>query len=398
MKAKKIDAKVILDSRGEKTIEVSCISKNKILKASSPSGKSTGSNEKKPYVNSLEKDILVIKNLSESIEEIEINNIDDLENIEELISGKIGANSLFALECVLLKSLANENQMELWEILNSKAKTIPHPIGNCIGGGLHSKTSSGKKPDFQEFLFIPKTNKFEYDVMLLKRVHNLCSVFLDLKKSNYKLNDENAWTTALDNEEVLSLVSDIKSKIEEETKQEVQIGVDFASSSFYKKDFKTYMLKNPLKHISKEKYQNYINELIKKYKIYYNEDVLEEENFDGFSELLNQNPNSLIVGDDLTVSNSKRLLDAIRKKSINAIIVKPNQVGSLLEIKNVVNIAKNFDIKIIFSHRSGETLDNAIADLAFAFEADYVKFGVFGKERECKLKRLIEIERDLLDS
>ncbi len=397
MKAEKIDAKIILDSRGEKTIEVSCTSRNKILKASSPSGKSTGSNEKKTYANSLEKDIEVIKKLSESIGEIEINNIEDLESIEELLDEKIGANSLFALECVLLKALANENKIELWQLLNNKAKVMPHPIGNCIGGGLHSKTPSGKKPDFQEFLFIPKTSKFEYDVMLLKRIHNLCSVFLDLKKSKYKLNDENAWATTLNNEDVLSLVSDIKSKIEEETKQEVQIGVDFASSSFYKKDFKTYMLKNPLKHISKEKYQDYINGLIKKYKIYYNEDILEEENFDGFSMLLNSNPNSLIVGDDLTVSNSKRLLEAIRKKSINAIIVKPNQVGSLLEIKNVVNIAKNFDIKIIFSHRSGETLDDAISDLAFAFEADYVKFGVLGKEREIKLRRLIEIERSLED-
>jgi len=127
----------------------------------------------------------------------------------------------------------------------------------------------------------------------------------------------------------------------------------------------------------------------------YIEDPFHEEDFESFAKLLKKFPDKLIVGDDLTVTNSKRLEKAIKMKSINAIIVKPNQCGSLLEVKEVCELARKNNIKIIFSHRSGETEENILADLAFGFGADFFKCGIDGREREAKLKRLVEIERGL---
>ena len=123
------------------------------------------------------------------------------------------------------------------------------------------------------------------------------------------------------------------------------------------------------------------------------EDGFEEEDFESFAKLLKKFPNSLIVGDDLTTTNSKRFENAIKMKSINAIIVKPNQTGSLLKVKNICELAKKNNIKIVFSHRSGETEENILADLAFGFGADFFKCGITGKERESKIKRLIQIEK-----
>jgi enolase len=129
------------------------------------------------------------------------------------------------------------------------------------------------------------------------------------------------------------------------------------------------------------------------------EDGLEENDFKGFKELLKKvkkiPSKSLIVGDDLTTTNPKRLLKAIKNKSINAIIVKPNQIGSLLKVKEVIDIAKEHNVKTIISHRSGESMDNTIADLGVGFGVDYIKTGIYGKVRRSKLKRLMKIEKKL---
>jgi len=134
-----------------------------------------------------------------------------------------------------------------------------------------------------------------------------------------------------------------------------------------------------------------MNEIASKYDLLYLEDPLQEEDFRGFSEIKGR----LIVGDDLTVTNLNRIKRAVLKKSINAVVVKPNQNGSLLEVKDVVDFCKKKEIKTIFSHRAGETMDSALADYAFGFQADYIKTGIFGKERKAKLKRLARIERRL---
>jgi len=200
-------------------------------------------------------------------------------------------------------------------------------------------------------------------------------------------NDEGAWLNHLTNEKLLELMKEVADKLN------LDLGLDVAASSFYNKKYHYHNLNLP-----RNGQIDYINGLIKKYNLLYIEDPLEEKDFGGFAKILSSNPKSLIVGDDLTVTHYSRLKKAIKKKSINAIIIKPNQNGSLFEVEKVVKLAKKHGIKIIVSHRSGETMDDTIADLAVAWGADYLKTGIYGPERRVKLKRLMEIEMQIRKS
>ncbi len=385
MRIKKVGAKIILDSRGEQTIKVFVKTKKGIFFTSAPCGKSKGKYEAKPYKKSIKRDIHFLEHVILP----DIYSFGDLWKIERNVGNYIGANSLFVLEASLLKALAYENKKQLWKFLLGNKKIImPKPIGNAVGGGLHSSGFQGKKPDFQEFLFISKSKKFSANVKLNHLGYLLVNRIIKTKKRN----DEGAWETSLCNESVLSIMKSARDYINEKYGKVIDIGIDIAASSFYKK---TYNYKNLKQKLNKEKQINFISELVKEYNLFYIEDALNENDFLGFKELLRKtkNKNCLITGDDLTVTNLKRLQKAIKLKSINAIIIKPNQIGSLLETKKVIDLAKKHKIKTIISHRSGETLDFTIADLAVAWGVDYIKTGIYGKEREVKLKRLIEIEK-----
>src|SRR3989344_4467969 len=343
---KSVSAKHIFDSRKEKTILVSINTNTGKFSASAPNGKSRGKHEEGPYKKDLEKDIETLKKFKDYFSDDIIDDFKDLRRIEDIVHGHVGANSLFALESAILKALAKEKKKEVWELINPGAKKFPRLVGNCIGGGKHSQ---GKKPDFQEFLLIPKADSVEEAFEINKKAKKEAASFLKGKDEKFQgfRNDEDAWRTSLNEKEVLEVLSNLN----------LPLGVDVASSGFYKR--KKYHYQNPMLERDKE------------------------EQF------------SLIVGDDLTATSIKRLQRAIETKSINAIIVKPNQNGSLIQVKNICELARKNSIKIVFSHRSGETEENILADLAFGFQADYFKCGITGKERISKINRLIEIERKL---
>ena len=380
---KKVGAKIIHDSRGENTIRVFVKTQKGKFFASAPCGKSTSSFEASPYRTSIHHDVLFLNDL----ELPNIYSFDELWKIEKNTGKYIGANSLFALETALLRALGYQNKKMLFEFLSDgkKIKKFPIPIGNAIGGGVHS---SGKKPDFQEFWFIAKTKKFSTNVRLNHLGYLLVNKYLKSKTRN----DEGAWTTDKDNESVISVMDCAKDYINKRYGNVIDIGIDCAASSFYKNGF--YVYKNKKQKLNKEKQIKYISYLAKKYNLHAIEDGLNENDFEGFRKLKQKNKNKLIIGDDLIATNPERLLKAIKSKSINAVIIKPNQIGSLLVVKKVIELAKKNHIKTIMSHRSGETNDFAIADLAIAWQCDYIKAGIFGKEREAKLKRLIWIEKN----
>ena len=392
---KSVGAKSILDSRKEKTIQISIKTNIGNFSASSPSGKSVGKYEAKPYKKSLEEDIKMIKKFSNYFSEEILENYDDLKRIEDIVDRQIGANTLFAFESAILKAIAKEQKKEVWKlIINSphdplakanKPKSFPRLVGNCIGGGKHSKVVEGKRPDFQEFLLIPKEKSVKKSLEINQKTKKQVEMFLEDTDKNFKnqKNDENAWMVSLNEKEILDVLR----------KTKLPLGLDVAASGFYKR--KKYYYENPLLKRTSEEQLNYLNNLIKNFNLFYIEDPFEEEDFENFAKLLKKYPKSLIVGDDLTVTNSKRLKKAIEMKSINSLIVKPNQCGSLIEVKKVCEIAKENNIKIVFSHRSGETEESILADLAFGFQADFFKCGITGKERLVKLNRLIEIKKSL---
>jgi enolase len=379
-----VSAKSILDSRKEKTIEIIIKTNVGVFSASSPSGKSTGKYEKKTYKKSLEEDIEMLNKFKEYFAQEIIDELNDLKRIEDILEGNVGANTLFAFESALLKAVAKEKKKQVWELINPKAKKFPRLVGNCIGGGKHSQTT-GKKPDFQEFLLISnkKTVKENYESNKAGKEKIQYSLRDKDEKFSGKKNDENAWMTSLNDKDVLDVLSNLK----------IPMGVDVASSGFCKR--KKYLYENPmLKRDSNEQF-GYIANLIKNYQLLYIEDPFEEEDFESHAKLLKKFPDSMIVGDDLIVTNHERLKKAIEMKAVNAIIVKPNQCGSLLEVKRVCDMAKENNIKLVFSHRSGETNETILADLAFGFGADFFKCGIEGDIREKKILRLIEIEKSL---
>lgn len=385
---KEVSAKSILDSRKDKTILISIKTNlGKTFKSSSPSGKSTGKYEVKPYKKSLEEDISTLKKFKDYFCEEILEEFCDLNRVEDILDGHIGANTLFAFESAVLKAIANEKKKEVWELINpeaGKTKKFPRLVGNCIGGGKHSNIN-GKKPDFQEFLLIPDLKSPEKSEEINKEAKEKAKFSIKRKEKNFneQKNDEDAWMTSMNEKEVLDILKELN----------IPLGIDVASSEFYSR--KKYHYENPMLEREEEEQLLYLGNLIKNYNLFYIEDPFQEDDYENFSKLLKKFPNSLIVGDDLTVTNSKRFQKAIKMKSINAIIVKPNQCGSLLEVKKVCEIAKENDIKIIFSHRSGETEETILADLAFGFQADFFKCGITGKEREAKINRIIEIEKSL---
>lgn len=383
MQIKDVSANIINDSRDEKTIQVTLKTNVGVFKASAPTGKSTGKFEVKPYRKDINEDIIALKSYSDYFSKENIDDFDDLRRIEDIVDRQIGGNTLYALEAASLKALAKEKNKEVWQLINSKAREMPRLVGKVAGGGKHSSLS--KKPDFQEFLIIPRTKTVKEASEMSKKIKKQLEQDLKLKDDKFKskLDDENGWASSLNEKEILEIMK----------KYDVDLGLDVAASSFYKR--KKYHYENPMLKRTVDEQYSYLDNLIKNFNLFYVEDPFEEEDFESFAKLLRKFPKSLIVGDDLAVTNSKRLQKAIDEKSINAIIIKPNQCGSLLEVKKVCEMAKKNDIKLVFSHRSGETEENILADLAFGFGADFLKIGIDGKERESKVKRLIEIERGL---
>ena len=379
-----VSAKEIKDSRGDATIEVLIETNVGKFSSSAPNGKSKGKYEAKPYKKSLEEDIKSLEKLTDYFSSEHLEKFEDLRRIEDIVVGHIGANTLFALESSALKAIAHEQKKEVWQIVNSDDKKIPRFVGNTIGGGLHSEEIIDRHPDFQEFLLIPDEGTAEKNFKKNIESKKYVEEFLMKKDKKFsgKKNDENAWATSLNEKDVLEILFKTGSPL----------GVDAAASSFYKR--RKYLYQNPpLKRDAKEQFM-YVYNLIKNFKLLYVEDPFDETDFESFSLLLKKVGNSaLIVGDDLTVTNYERVKKAIKEKSINALLMKPNQNGSLIDFSRIVHLAKENDLKIIFSHRSGETMENILSDLAVGFGADFIKCGITGDEREAKIKRIIEIEK-----
>jgi enolase len=413
------NARKILNSRKEPTIAVQIKTKDGTFESSAPEGASKGENEALPFSKKgIEVSIQFANALGQRIirEHISFDKFQDLEKIESIFHEidktkrleLTGGNTLFAIEAAILKAIAASYKKELWEFLLEQDKfkgkpQFPRPLGNCIGGGKHTKEL--KKPDFQEFLILPRVkSKKEGDMH-----HISLQAYKELKNTlksqdklfSGKMTDENAFISSFDNERIIKLMKGVQAKIRTKFNEDLELGIDAAASSFFNKEKKIYnyvRLDGKPGTLTPKEQINYVFELCKKYNLAYFEDPLDENDFSGYSKLLKKIKDAglktLIVGDDLICTNSNRLKKAIKSKSINAVIVKPNQCGSLLETKKVVDIAKKNNIVPVFSHRSGETSDPILAELALGWQVPIIKISVVGVDN-FKTNDLIRIERKL---
>lgn len=407
-----LKAKEIFDSRGTPTISVSCILENgKEGEASVPSGASTGTHEAcelrdsdKNYHNG--KGVYkAIANVNTTIndfvknQEWTQNSLDDaLINLDGTKNkSNLGANAILGVSMAFARACAKEENLELYEYISLiykkekiKKFSFPKLAFNIINGGKHADSGLC----FQEFMIIPigfKTVKEKFEVG--KKIVEKLKENLEKNNLSVKLGDEGGFAPKLTSTKnaILYLENSIKNAGFD--LENVKIGLDVASTTFYKNG--KYHFENKI--LDKDELINFYKKLLEEHNIISIEDGLMEEDFEGFKKLNEELGSKInIVGDDLTVTNTELIKKAIQENSINTVLIKLNQIGTLTETLEAIHLAKENNIKTFISHRSGETLDTFISDLAIATNADFIKAGSTTKEeRIVKYERLIEIEEKL---
>ena len=398
-----VKARKILNSRGEATIEVEITTTEGFGVASAPSGASKGKAEAVAFPPGGVDE--AVKKVEELIAPELIGlNADEQEEIDDLLHEldgtenfmNIGGNTAYAVSLAVADAAANSYTIPLFQYLGGYlACNLPYPLGNVLGGGKHAL---GKVPDIQEFLVLPiGAPSFmaaaEANVKVHRRLRELL-VQVDPYFTGGK-GDEGAWAPNISNEKALEVVSKACIEVSNEVGFECRAGLDVASSSLWDPKKQRYVYKNEGVERDSGEQLEYILDLIERYKLIYVEDPFHEEDFDSFSELTSKVSGCLICGDDLFVTNVKRLSIGIEKKAGNAIIIKMNQVGTLTDTWNTTKLAKESGYVPIVSHRSGETPASHIAHLAVGFSCPIIKTGVIGGERVAKINELIYIEEIL---
>ena len=406
----KIHAREIFDSRGNPTIEVDIRTKNGVIgRASVPSGASTGIHEalelrdhdKNRYFG---KGVCIAVNnintiIADTLKGFDVTKQSELDNIMIDLDGtenksKLGANALLGVSLAAAHTGANYCRLPLFKYLGGEnASVLPMPMMNILNGGSHADNTV----DIQEFMVYPTgASTFSQALQMgVEIFHNLKSV-LESKNLNTSVGDEGGFAPNLkSNEEAIDVIMEAIDKSKYKAGRDVYIALDVAASELYQ-DGK-YNLKSENKSLPSKDMVAYLENLVEKYPIISIEDGLNEDDWDGWSYLTEKLGNKVqIVGDDLTVTNIKRLRRAIDEKSMNAILIKLNQIGTITETIEAVDLANDYDFGAIISHRSGETEDTTIADFSVAMGMGQIKTGSASRtDRIGKYNQLLRIEEFL---
>ncbi len=414
----KAKAREILDSRGNPTLLVEITLENGIKgSASVPSGASTGihealelrDNDKTRYLG---KGVLNacdnVKNLINK--EIKGLSVLDQEVIDETLikldgtpqKSYLGANAILGVSLACLHAHANTRKKELFQIIAELFSyrgtfSLPTPMINVINGGKHADTNL----DFQEFMVVPRADiPYDLKLQMVSEVFHSLGAVLKRHQLDTDLGNEGGYAPDVkNNEEPLKLISEAIEELPYRPGKEIFIALDVAASTFYRPSDNKYVLACERKTLNKKQFFNYYLKLLEKYPIISIEDPLYEDDFSSWSEFKQILPVSvLLVGDDLYATNAERLQLGINANCTNALIIKPNQVGTITETLKCIKLAKEKGLSPIISHRSGETNDYTIADLAVGVGAPYIKSGSCAHgERLSKYNRLLLIS-DILAS
>jgi enolase len=400
-----IEGRILYNSRGSKTIEIDIISDSKFLgRVCAPSGASVGKYEAVSFPNEKPEESLRILNENSKkfvgLEASDLKTIHEtLRNIDQSSNySKIGGALAFAVTIASMESAAKSQDKFLFQILSSDSSfRFPFPLGNILGGGAHAGPGT---PDIQEILICAKgakTIREAIDTNLL--VHKELRLVLEKEDSNFTngRGDEGGWAPKLKNEEALEFSAKACENLGFTLGKEVSLGVDFASSTQWSEEKQKYVYDRAGFVNSSEQQIEFAADIIKKYKLIYAEDAVHEEAFEDMAELTAKFPDTLVTGDDLTVTNKDILTKAIKLKSCNAAILKVNQAGSLYDALEFAKVANQNNIKLITSHRSGESIDSHISHIGLATKSKMLKVGIVGGERVAKLNELIRLsEHDLI--
>jgi enolase len=394
---KDIKLRKIIDSRGNSTVEADISTNDGFGRAAAPAGASTGTFEAQAWpennvdlgISNARKKLIPLltgipANDQKAFDDI-IKNEDGTNNLQN-----VGGNISVALSLACAKAAADSKNIPLFEhVSKTKSYSIPAPMSNVLGGGAHAIGGT----DIQEYLVTSFDNDVNTAIETNAAVHKEVAKILKEKFPNIALGkgDEGAWVAPLENVEALELVTKAVDNVHKETGVEIRTGLDVAASEFYKNG--KYVYKEQT--LTPEEQVDFMLGLIEEYDLHSVEDPLDQNDFQSWASLTDQT-DSLIIGDDLYVTNSERLKQGIDMKSTNSILIKPNQIGTLTDTVKTVELAKNSDMATVISHRSGETTDTSIAHLGVAFESHAIKTGIMGGERIAKLNELVRISEKFL--
>ena len=402
-----IEASQVLDSRGNPTVQAEVFLECGISgMAIVPSGASTGAHEAhelrdggqrymgKGVLNALGKIQDTISPALCGVSALNQKAVDQLMIEMDGTSNKsnLGANSILAVSLATARAVANALDIPLYRYLGDPLSSIlPVPLMNVINGGAHAPNSL----DFQEFMLVPHGAKtFSESLMMGTEIFHTLKSLLEKKGLSTAVGDEGGFAPDLNSsEEAGDLLIKAIEKAGFLPGDQVSIALDAASSEFFKDDFYHYGGKK----LNSSDMVSYLSDLVSKYPIVSIEDGLAEDDWEGWSYLTKTLGNKVqLVGDDLFVTNTKRLKRGIDEKSANSILIKVNQIGTLTETLEAIDLAKRSGFTSVISHRSGETEDTTIADLAVATKSGQIKTGSLSRsERVAKYNRLLKIEEEL---
>ena len=397
-------AREILDSRGNPTVEVEVLLESGIKGiASVPSGASTGKREAlelrdndnnryhgKGVLKAVSNVNNIINHLIVGMDANNLREIDEVMIKKDGTSNKsnLGANAILGVSLAVLKANALENNKELYEYLGNDY-SMPRCMMNILNGGVHANNNL----DFQEFMIIPSKGEYRENLRIGSEVFNTLKSVLKEKGLLCGVGDEGGFAPLIsDAEEALELISMAIQKSGYILGKDIFIGLDVAASEIYHDGY--YVLEG--KNYSSLELIGYYRKLIDKYHIISIEDGMAKDDYDGWKFMTKELSDIQLVGDDLFVTNKKLLEDGIKMGIANAILIKPNQIGTVSEMLDTIMLAKKNNYKTIISHRSGETEDNYIADFAVGLNLGQIKTGSLSRgERTSKYNRLLRIEEKI---
>ena len=406
----KIHAREIIDSRGNPTVEVDMrLEDGSTGRAAVPSGASTGEHEaielrdrdKKRFLgNGVRKAVTNINTIiADTLKGFDATNQPQLDKIMIELDGtenksNLGANSLLGVSIAASKAAANYYKLPLYKYLgNQKSNLLPVPMMNILNGGSHADNTV----DIQEFMVFPfGASTFSEALRMGTEIFHHLKKVLKSKELSVSVGDEGGFAPNLEsNEEALEVIMEAIENSRYKAGRDVYIALDVAASEIYKD--KEYKLDSEGKILNSNDMISYLDKLVNKYPIISIEDGLSEDDWEGWKALTSELGRKIqIVGDDLTVTNKSRLKKSIDEKSMNSILIKLNQIGTVTETVEAVEMAKNAGFGVVISHRSGETEDTTIADFSVAMGMGQIKTGSASRtDRVSKYNQLLRIEEDL---
>ncbi|MFC7080723.1 phosphopyruvate hydratase [Halorussus caseinilyticus] len=389
----------ILDSRGNRTVEADVRTESGGFgRAAAPSGASTGEYE----AIELDPSEAIASAREHAVPRLEgkvfVGDQRDVDRTLRAADGtddfsEIGANSAVAISMAAAKAAADVLGAPLYQHLGGafRGEESPTPLGNVVGGGEHAADATA----IQEFLSVPVGAPNVQDAVFANAaVHREVHDLLADRDIAAGKGDEGAWAPSIDDEEAFEIVQAATDSVADDFGFEIRFGLDVAAAEMYDEDDEEYVYRDTTR--STDEQIEYVAELVDEYDLAYVEDPLDEDDYEGFAELTEKvGDRTLVCGDDLFVTNVKRLETGIEQGAANSILVKPNQIGTLSDAVDAVELAVENGYQPVISHRSGETEDTTIAHLAVATGAPYIKTGAVGGERTAKLNELIRIEQNV---